>query len=69
MVALRKVDFPFYKGVGRQRGQGFGALAQIIERTASLFLKKFVVPAARRIGVDMLGFAVPEIADVVSGKQ
>ena len=69
MVALREVDFPHYKGVRRQRGRGFGALAQIIGRTAILFLKKYVVPAARRIGVDMLGFPVPEIADVVSGKQ
>ena len=69
MVASREVELPYYKGVGRQRGRGFGALAQVIARTAIPFLKKYVVPAARRIGADMLGFAVPEIADVVSGKQ
>ena len=69
MVASREVELPYYKGVGRQRGRGFGVLAQGIGRTAILFLKKCVVPAARRIGADMLGFAVPEIADVVSGKQ
>ena len=67
MVASREVELPYYKGVGRQRGRGFGALAQVIGRTTIPFLKKYVVPAARRI--DMLGFAVPEIADVVSGKQ
>ena len=55
--------------MGRQRGRGFGALAQVIGRTVIPFLKKYVVPAARRIGADMLGFAVPEIADVASGKQ
>ena len=55
--------------MGRQRRRGFGALAQIIGRTAIPFLKKYVVPAARRIGADMLGLAVPEIADVVSSKQ
>ena len=69
MVASREVELPYYKGVGRQRGRGFGALAQVIGRAAIPFLKKYVVPAARRIGADILGFAVPEIADVVSGKQ
>ena len=69
MVASREVELHYYKGVGRQRGRGFGALAQFIERSAILFLKKYVVPAARRIDADMLGFAVPEIADGVSGKQ
>ena len=69
VVASREVELPYYNGVGRQRGRGFGALAQVIGRTASLFSKKYVVPAARRIGADMLGFVVPEIADVVSGKQ
>ena len=68
MVASRE-ELPYYKGVGRQRGRGFGALAQVTERTAYPFLKKYVVPAARRIGADMLGFALPAIADVVSGKQ
>ena len=55
--------------MGRQPGRGFGALAQVIGRTAIPLSKNYVVPAARRIGADMLGFAVPEIADVVSGKQ
>ena len=55
--------------MGRQQGRGFGALAQIIGRTAIPFLKKNFVPAARNIGTDMLGLAQPEIADVISGKQ
>ena len=69
MVASREVKLHFYKWVRRQRGRAFGALAQVIGRAAVPFLKKHVVPAARRIGVDMLGFAVPETADIVSGKQ
>ena len=69
IVASREVELLYYKGVGRQRGRGFGALAQVIGRTAIPFLKKYVVPAARRIGADMLRFAVSEIADVVSGKR
>ena len=69
MVASREKELPYYKGVGRQRGRGIGHFAQVIGRTAIPFLKKYVVPAARRIGADMLGFAVPEIEDCVSGKQ
>ena len=69
MVASREVELPSYKGVGRQQGCGFGALAQVIGRTAHPLLKKYAVPASRRIGADMLGFAVPQNAGVVSGKQ
>ena len=69
MVASRQVDIPYYRGVGRQRGRGFGALAQVIGRTAIPFLRKYIVPAAKRVGVDLLEFAVPEIAEVVSGRK
>ena len=69
MVASRQVEIPYYRAVGRQRGRGFGALAQVIGRTAVPFLRKYVVPAAKRIGADMLEFAVPEIAEVVSGRK
>ena len=68
MVASRQVEIPYYRAVGRQRGRGFGALAQDIGRTAVPFLRKYVVPAAKRIGADMLEF-VPEIAEVVSGRK
>ena len=69
MVASRQVEIPYYRGVGRQRGRGFGALAQVIGRTAIPFLRKYVVPAAKRVGADLLEFAVPEIAEVVSGRK
>ena len=69
MVASREVEIPYYRGVGRQRGRGFGALAQVIGRTAIPFLCKYIVPAAKRVGVDLLEFAVPEIAEVVGGKK
>ena len=49
--------------------RGFGALAQVIGRTAIPLLRKFFVPAAKRVGADLLEFAVPEIAEVVSGRQ
>ena len=69
MVASRQVEIPYYRGVGRQRGRGFGALAQVIGRTAIPFLRKHVVPAAKRIDADMCEIAVPEVADVVSGRK
>ena len=69
MVASKQVEIPYYRKVGRQKGRGFGALAQVIGRTAIPFLRKYVVPAAKRIGADMLKFALPEIAEVVSGRK
>ena len=69
MVASNTLELPYYKGIGRQRGRGFGALAQVFGRTAILFLRKNIVPAAKRVCADLLEFAVPEVADVVSGKN
>ena len=69
MVASNTLEHPYYKGIGRQRRRGFGALAQVIGRTAIPFLRKYTVLAAKRVGDDLLEFAVPEVADVVSGKQ
>ena len=69
MVASRKVEIPYYRGVGRQRGWGFGALAQVLGRIAIPFLRKYIVPAAKRVGADLLEFAVPEIAEVVRGRK
>ena len=69
MVASRQAENPYHRGVGRQLGRGFGALAQVIGRTAIPFLRKYIVPAAKRVGADILEFAVPEIAEVVSGRK
>ena len=69
MVAPRQVEIPFYRGVGRQREGGFGAFAQTIGRTAIPFLRKYIVPAAKRVGADLLEFAAPENAEVVLGRK
>ena len=69
MVASKQVEIPFYTAVGRQKGRGFGALAQVIGRTPIPFLRKYIVPAAKRVGADLLEFAVPAIAEVVSGRK
>ena len=49
MVASNTLELPYYKGIGSQRGRGFGALAQVIGRTAIPFLRKYIVPAAGNI--------------------
>ena len=69
MVASNSLDIPFHKGIGRQRGLVFGALLQIVGRSAILFLRNSIVPAAKRVVADLLEFAVPEVADIVSGKK
>ena len=69
MVASNTLELPYYKGIGRQRGCGFGAFAQVIRRTAILFLRKYIVPVAKGVGAVLLEFAVPEVADVVNGKK
>ena len=53
MVASNTLELPYYKGIGRQRGRGFGAPAQFIGGTAIPFLKKYIVPAAKRVGADL----------------
>ena len=65
MAASRQVEIPFYTNVGRKRGRGFGALAQVIGKTAIPFLRKNTVPAAKRVGADLLETAVPENAKLL----
>ena len=69
MVASRQVEIPYYRGVGRQRERGFSALAQVIGRIAIPFLRKYIFPAAKRVGADLLEFAAPEIGEVISGRK
>ena len=69
MVASRQVEIPVHRGIGRQRGRGFSALAQGMGRTANPFLRKYLVPAAKRVGAELLDFNAPGIAEVVSGRK
>ena len=69
MVASRQVEIRLYRGIGRQRGRGFGAPAQGIGRSVIPFLRNNIVPAAKRVGADSLEFAAPEIAEVATGRK
>ena len=48
MVAQSSANFPIFCGRARQRGRDSGALAQTLGRTAILFIKKYIVPAAKK---------------------
>ena len=60
-------DFPYFRGYSRQRGRRFRALAQTNGRTAILFLRRYVVSAAKLVGADLIDIAAPEIANVLTG--
>ena len=44
-------------------------LAQTLGRTAIPFIKKYIVPAAKIIGINLFEIAAPEIEEVVSGRK
>ena len=69
MIAQSPANFLILLGYARQRGRGFGALAQTLGRTAIRFIKKYIVPAAKRIGADLFEIAPPEIGEAVSGRK
>ena len=44
-------------------------LHKLFGGTAIPFLRKYIVPAARRVGADLLEFAAPDIAQTFSGRK
>ena len=69
MVDQSSANFPIFRGHARHRGRGFGAFAQTLGKTAIPFIKKYIVPAAQRIGADLFENAAQEIGEVVSGNK
>ena len=62
-------DLPCFRGYDRQRGMVYGALAQTIGRTAIPFLRRYVVPSAKRVGAELIEMGAPEIGNVLTGKK
>ena len=60
---------PHFSGHYRQRGSGLGALAMDIGRVAFPLSRKFIAPAAKRIGKDLLVQAAPELTDIATRKK
>ena len=69
MVADNTLELLYYKVIRRRRGHGFGALTQVIGRTIFPIFRKYVIPAAKRVGVDFSEFAVPQVANAMGGKK
>ena len=64
-----QATMPHFSGHYRQRGSGFGALAMGIGQVALPLVRKFIVPAAKRIGNELLVQAAPELIDIATRKK
>ena len=60
---------PLFSGHYRQRGSGFGALAAGIGRVALPLARKFIWPAAKRIGRELLVQGAPELVEVATKRR
>ena len=69
MFAQNSVDFTIFRGHARQGGRGFGALAQALGRTAILFIKKIINPAAKITGAALFEILLLQRGGVVSGHK
>ena len=64
-----QATMPHFSGHYRQRGSGFGALAMGIGQVALPLNRKFIVPAAKHIGRELLVQAAPELLDIATRKK
>ena len=62
-------SMPHFSGHYRQRGSGFGALAAGIGRVALPLARKFLWPAAKKIGRDLLVQGAPESVEVATKRK
>ena len=62
-------SLPHFSGHYGQKGSCFGALASGIGRVPLPLARKFVLPAAKRIGKKLLLQSVPELMDVIGKKK
>ena len=62
-------SMPHFSGHYRQRGSGFGALAAGIGRVALPLARKFLWPAAKKIGRDLLVQGTPELVEVATKRK
>ena len=61
-----QANLPHFSGHYRQRGSSFGALALGIGRVALPLARKFVIPAAKKIGKELLLQAASELIEVAT---
>ena len=65
----KQASLPHFSGHYRQRGSGFGALAAGIGRVAIPFARGVILPAAKKLGRELLMSAAPVLIDVAMKKK
>ena len=66
---IMPLDLRTFSGHYRQRGSGFCALTLGIGRVAVRLARKFVIPAAKKIGKELLLHAAPELIEVATKRK
>ena len=62
-------SMPHFSGHYRQRGSGFGALAAGTGRVSLPLARKFIWPAAKRIGRELLVQSAPELVELATKRK
>ena len=65
----QQANLPIFSEHYRQRGSDFGALALGIGRVALPLNRKFVIPAPKNIGKELLLQAAPELIEVATKRK
>ena len=65
----KQASLPHFSGLYRKRGSGFGALVAGIGRVAIPFARRVTLPAAKKLGRELLMSAAPELIDVALKKR
>ena len=65
----KQASLPHFSGHYRQRGSRFGAFAASIGRVAMSFARRVILPAAKKLGRELLMSAAPELIDVAMKKK
>ena len=63
-----QISMPYYRAHIRQRGRGIGAIAGIAGGIAVPLLKKYFLPAAKRVAIDLAHELKDEAIHVFGGK-
>ena len=64
-----QANLSHFSGHHRQRGSGFGALALGLGTVTLPLAQKFVIPAAKKIGKELLLQAAPELIEVATKRK
>ena len=64
-----QATMPHFSRHYREQGSGFGAVAMGIGRVALPLARKFIIPAAKRIGKELLVQAAPELINIATKKK